>query len=175
MIDWIKNIIKEYPEFWKNYVSKFDEKCNRFVVLSIETDGLDALNCTIKSIGAVAVVDNNIVISDSFEITTIENQAIAIEEFMNYLGNAILIGYHVNNDIEILNFALEKIQCGRLKNEAFDVEIMQKKLTLSNDKSYEMDELLKFYNLTKSDRYYASDEAFTIAMLFLKLKVRLKL
>ena len=37
MLDWLKNINKEYPEFWKNYISKFDEKSSRFVVLSTET------------------------------------------------------------------------------------------------------------------------------------------
>jgi DNA polymerase-3 subunit epsilon len=26
MLDWLKNINKEHPEFWKNYVSKFDKK-----------------------------------------------------------------------------------------------------------------------------------------------------
>jgi DNA polymerase-3 subunit epsilon len=25
MLDWLKNINKEHPEFWKNYVSKFDK------------------------------------------------------------------------------------------------------------------------------------------------------
>jgi hypothetical protein len=34
MLDWLKNINKEHPEFWKNYVSKFDKKTTRFVVLS---------------------------------------------------------------------------------------------------------------------------------------------
>jgi 3-methyladenine DNA glycosylase AlkC len=37
MLDWLKNINKEHPEFWKNYVSKFDKKSTRFVVLSTET------------------------------------------------------------------------------------------------------------------------------------------
>ena len=40
MLDRIKNINKEYPEFWKTYLSKFDKKSNRFVVLSTETTGL---------------------------------------------------------------------------------------------------------------------------------------
>ena len=41
MLDWIKNINKEYPEFWKNYLSKFDKKASRYVVLSTETTGLN--------------------------------------------------------------------------------------------------------------------------------------
>ena len=29
MIDWIKNINKDYPEFWKNYLTKFETRPNR--------------------------------------------------------------------------------------------------------------------------------------------------
>ena len=69
---------------------------------------------------------------------------------------------------------MEKIKCGRLKNEAFDVEIMHQKLLLT-DSNFEINDLLKFYGIAKSERYFAADEAFSIAMLFLKLKNRLKL
>ena len=41
MIGWIKNINKEYPEFWKKYLSKFSGKSNRYVILSTETTGLN--------------------------------------------------------------------------------------------------------------------------------------
>ena len=34
MLDWLKIIHKEYPEFWKLYLSKFEKKSNRYVVLS---------------------------------------------------------------------------------------------------------------------------------------------
>jgi DNA polymerase-3 subunit epsilon len=34
MLDWLKNINKEHPEFWKNYVSKFDKKSTRFTETS---------------------------------------------------------------------------------------------------------------------------------------------
>ena len=41
MLDWLKNINKEYPDFWKNYLDKFETKPNRFVVISTETSGLN--------------------------------------------------------------------------------------------------------------------------------------
>jgi protocatechuate 3,4-dioxygenase beta subunit len=41
MLDWLKNINKEHPDFWKNYLSKFETKPNRFVVISTETSGLN--------------------------------------------------------------------------------------------------------------------------------------
>ena len=52
MFDWIKNINKEYPEFWKIYLSKFEKKSNRFVVLSTETTGLSLRKRCILSIGS---------------------------------------------------------------------------------------------------------------------------
>ena len=39
MLDWIKNINKEHPEFWKNYLSKFEKKSQRYVSLSITSTG----------------------------------------------------------------------------------------------------------------------------------------
>jgi hypothetical protein len=56
MIDWIKNINKEYPDFWKSYLAKFESKSNRYVVLSTETTGLNPKKDVILSFGAVAVV-----------------------------------------------------------------------------------------------------------------------
>jgi DNA polymerase-3 subunit epsilon len=67
MLDWIKNINKELPEFWKTYLSKFDKKSNRYVVISTETTGLNPHKDVILSIGAFAVVDDSLFISDSFE------------------------------------------------------------------------------------------------------------
>ena len=52
MLDWIKNINKEYPEFWKTYLSKFEKKSNRFVVLSTETTGLSLEKDVILSFGS---------------------------------------------------------------------------------------------------------------------------
>jgi DNA polymerase-3 subunit epsilon len=66
LLDWLKNINKEHPEFWKNYVSKFDKKSTRFVVLSTKL-GMNVEKDVILSIGSFAVIDNSIVIGDSFE------------------------------------------------------------------------------------------------------------
>ena len=32
---------KEYPEFWKLYLAKFESKTNRYVILSTQTTGLN--------------------------------------------------------------------------------------------------------------------------------------
>ena len=196
MLDWIKNIGGNYPDFYKNYLSKFDKKTNRFVVLSIETTGLDKNNDKILSIGAIAVVNNNIIVGDSFETSLVKSVQInkdnlkeveyerkvsesvvpaAIESFLEYIQNATLVGHRVAFDVDILNEYLEKLKCGRLKNEALDVEVMYKKVEDITDKQFSLDELLKKFKVEKSERYSASEDAFSIALLFLKLKYKLKI
>ena len=195
MLDWLKNINKEYPDFWKDYLTKFETKPNRFVVLSTETSGLNPDKDVILSLGAFSVVDDGIVIKDNFESVLlqykflqdnglsnefiIESKMIkmpepeAIEAFINFLGNAILVGHHINFDIEMLNAALERLDCGRIKNEALDVDVMYRKLMDVNDKQFSLDDLCEIYKIPKSDRNSSAEDAYRIAILFLKLKSRL--
>ncbi|MFH7015785.1 PolC-type DNA polymerase III [Flavobacterium sp. FlaQc-47] len=195
MLDWIKNISKEYPDFWKDYLTKFETKPNRFVVVSTETSGLNPNKDVILSLGAFSVLDDSIIIKDNFEAVLlqykflqdnglsnefiIESKMIkmpepdAIEAFVNFIGNAVLVGHHINFDIEMLNAALERLDCGRLKNEALDIDMMYRKLTDINDKQFSLDDLSEIYKIPKSDRNSSSEDAYKIALLFLKLKSRL--
>lgn len=197
MFDWIKNLNKEYPEFWKNYISKFEKRTSRFVVMSLETTGLSPEKDVILSFGAVAVVNNSVVVNDTFEVVLLQykymhdnglsNEFIveskqpklgereAVEAFIEYIGNAILVGHHIHYDVEMINEALDKMECGRLKNEALDIEIMHRKLLDITDKQFSLEELCQIYKVEKNDRYSTSEEAYTIALLFLKLKSRLGL
>ena len=195
MLDWLKNINKEYPEFWKTYLAKFDKKSTRFVILSTETSGLNPDKDVILSIGSFAVVDNSILIGDSFETVLLQykflhdnglsNEFIveskmkklgepdALQTLIEYIGNAVLVGHHIHFDVEMINMALERLDCGRLKNEALDVDVMYRKLHDINDQQFSLDELCTIYKIPKSDRNSASEDAYKIALLFLKLKSRL--
>ncbi|WP_291104143.1 MULTISPECIES: 3'-5' exonuclease [unclassified Flavobacterium] len=197
MLDWIKNINKEYPEFWKEYVSKFDKKSKRFVVLSTETSGLNPSKDVIVSIGSFAVVNNSILIGDSFETVLLQykffhdngltNEFVveskmkklgepdAIQALIEFIGNAVLVGHHVDFDVEMINAALERLGCGRLKNEALDIDVMHRKLHDISNKQFSLDELCGIYKIPKSDRNSSSEDAYKIALLFLKLKSRLGL
>lgn len=195
MLDWLKNINKEYPEFWKTYLSKFDKKSKRFVILSTETSGLNPVKDVVLSIGCFAVVDDSIVIGDSFEAVLLQykflhdnglsNEFIveskmkklsepeAIHSFIDFIGNSVLVGHHIDFDVEMINAALERLDCGRLKNEALDVDVMYRKLQDINDRQFSLDELCNIYKIPKSDRNSSSEDAYKIALLFLKLKSRL--
>ncbi len=195
MIDWIKNINKEYPDFWKSYLAKFETKSNRYVVLSTETTGLNPKKDVILSFGAVAVVNDVIRIGDNFEVVILQYKYLhenglsnefliesklaklaepqAIQALVDYIGNAVLVGHRIHFDIVMINDVLEKMDCGKLKNEALDVEIMHQKLLDITNKSFSLEDLVKHYKLPLNERNSASDDAYSISLLFVKLKVRL--
>lgn len=195
MLDWLKNLNKEYPTFWKEYLAKLDKKSNRFVVLSMETTGLSPTKDVILSIGAIAVENDKVIVADAFEVIIPQYKYLhdngitndffsesslpklaepqALEEFIKYIGNATLVGHRIHFDLDMLHEALEKMGCGRIRNEAIDIEVMYKKLHDINDKNYSLEELAALYKIPKSEHISALDDAYTIALLFIKLKSRL--
>lgn len=191
MFDWIKHIGKEVPQFWKSYVAKFDSKTNRYVVISCETSGSNPEKDTILSAAGIAVIGDAIEMNDCFEIKiNYENEIVAVnnnenkneqnpfealQAFIGFIGNARLIGYRINFEVAILNESLSKLHCGKLKNEVFDLEVMHKKFEDIVDDAFTLNELFSIYKIEKSDRNSSAMEAFTMALLFLKLKGRLKI
>ena len=195
MLEWIKNINKELPEFWKTYLSKFDKKSNRYVVISAETTGLNPHKDVILSIGAFAVVDDSIFIGDSFETILLQykylhdnklsNEFIieskmnklgetdAIKSLIEFIGNSVLVGHHVDFDVEMINVVLEKLECGRLKNEALDIDMMHLKLNDITDKQFSLNQLSEIYKIPHSEINSSTEDAYKTALLFLKLKSRL--
>jgi DNA polymerase III subunit epsilon len=197
MLDWLKNINKDYPDFWKNYLEKFETKPNQIIVFSTETSGMNPTKDVILSIGSFVIEEDSISINKSFEAVLLQykyfhdnglsNEFIvdskmkklveidAIQMFVDFIGNSILIGHHVDFDVEMINAALEKIDCGRLKNQALDVDVMYRKINDITDKQFSLDELCSLHKIPKSDRHSSSEDAFRIALLFLKLKNKLDL
>ena len=92
----------------------------RFVVLDTETTGLNPRTDRIISIGAVAVQNGEILIEDSFEAllkVTHNTSAVtvhgvtrdeslrgmeepeAVELFLDYLKDGVIVGHHIGHDI----------------------------------------------------------------------------
>ncbi len=195
MLDWIKNIGQNQPEFWKDYLSKQNKSSNRFVAVAIETTGLNPKEDFIIAISAFAIQDNAIVLHDCFDSPifnvalqkqTFESQIIekktqdlipqrVMESFLNYLGNAILVGENINFTIEMIEVILEKMNCGKLKNEAFDIAVIHHKSNNEFEKQISLDSLSQIYDIDTNGNKSAIFRAYQTAMIFLKLKPKLKL
>ncbi|MCL9809507.1 3'-5' exonuclease family protein [Flavobacterium luminosum] len=186
MLDWLKNIGKDYPDFWKDYVFKFEHPSHRKVALYLETTGINPSKDRIISIGAVAIENGQILLEDSLEIELdkkeiLENKDLtyseikAIESLINFIGNATLIGHRIHYDIEILNEYLHKLQSGRIKNDLLDIEVMHGKIIDQLNKQYPFLEILNSYKVDAPDITTSANYAFSIAMVYLKMKNRLGL
>lgn len=195
MFDWLKNINREHPEFWKNYLQRFGEQSSRYVVISLDCTGTNPEKDVILSIGAVAVVNDEILIVDNFECVILQyiymhdhglsndiiikselpklSEQQAIQNFLDYIDNAILVGHRIQFEVDMLNAVLEKMGGGRLKNQALDIEIMHQKLLETTDDQFTVAEISKAYKLPVQEFQTTIDKAYSIALLFLKLKSRL--
>jgi len=193
---------KNHPSFWKMYLSAFKQKqpntikSTRFVVFDTETTGLNTITDKILSIGAIAITNNTIDVSDSFEVylkqnefnpETVEIHGIlkvgelikieeekAVEEFVKYLGNSILVAHHAAFDIEMINTALKKMNLPKLKNKSIDTGILYKKLEGKKNEHFSLDKLSEEFNIPKHDRHTASGDAYITALLFLKILSKLR-
>jgi DNA polymerase-3 subunit epsilon len=116
------------PAFLRRYRARFEQTWAddtplarlRFVVLDSETTGLNSATDRIITIGAVAVIDGEIVLEDSFgallkmerntEAVTVHgvtrdesqkgmDEAQALESFLDYLGDGVIVGHHIGHDI----------------------------------------------------------------------------
>lgn len=186
MLDWFKNIGKDYPEFWKNYLLQLEIPTERKVALYLETTGINPTKDKIISIGAIAIEKNQILIQNSFEIELNKGEVIkekeltyeevqAIEAFINFIGNATLVGHRIHYDIEIINEYLSKIQSGRIKNDLLDVEVMHGRIIDQTNKQFALLELLSTYKIANPEVSTSANQAFTIALLFMKMKGKLGL
>ena len=194
MLQWLNP--NNYPEFWKNYLSKFKEKSNRYVAISIESSGLNSSKDVILAFSAITIANDKIAIKEAIElyvsysktefdsdqnefvlVSKLEktNEREAMERIVSYIGNATLIGYKVNRDIDLLNASLAKYECGQLKNEALDIEIMFNKFKDTIEKKYTLEDMCKAMAVPLMDRTSATDDSLLIALLFLKLKTILKI
>jgi DNA polymerase-3 subunit epsilon len=169
----------------------------RFVVLDTETTGLDPRRDRIITIGAVAVVNHEILIEDSFEallkvaynssavtihgVTREESLAgldepAALELFLKYLGGGVIVGHHIGHDVETLNAGYERHFGFRLQNPSLDT--MDLTLHLERDgafagreaiQSFSLDALCGMFNIIPRDRHTATGDAFITALVFQRL------
>lgn len=174
---------------------------SRFVVLDTETTGFDYDNDRILCIGAVVLQNNAIAIPDSFEIYIHQdhydknsaqihgilkdwvmdkpNELEALQQFLDFLGDSIIIAHHTAFDITMINRALERNGLPSLTNKTLDTAFLYKKtLIMSNllerKEKYALDDLADKFDISKKDRHTAMGDAYITAIAFLKIVKKLK-
>jgi DNA polymerase-3 subunit epsilon len=103
----------------------------RWVVVDVESSGLDAINDSLIAVGALAVVDGAIDFSDSFEVilrqdrpsevdnievhgiggteqTEGEDPAAALAAFLDFVGKDPLVAFHAPFDATMLRRAIDR-------------------------------------------------------------------
>ena len=170
----------------------------RFVVLDSETTGLNPQTDKIVTIGAVAVENGDIVLGDSFEallkvsqnteavtvhgVTRAESRGgldepEALERFLDYLGDGVIVGHHIGHDIGTFNAALGRHWGIQLENRSLDTM----DLTLHLEKAgafvgrprirrYTLDSLAEMFGVVPHGRHTAPGDALITAEVFLRLR-----
>lgn len=169
----------------------------RFVVLDSETTGLDPRTDRLVTIGAVAVRGGEIRLGDAFEalikvdrntsavtvhgVTRDEarsglDEAEAIEKFLAYLGDGVIVGHHIGHDVETFNAACERHWGVQLPNRSLDTM----DLTLHLERvgafagrprirRFTLDSLCELFGVIPHGRHTAAGDAFITAEVFLRL------
>jgi DNA polymerase-3 subunit epsilon len=173
----------------------------RFVVLDTETTGFDYATDRILCIGAIVLQNNTIPINGSFEVYIQQehyNQATAkihgilkefvidrpteleaLQQFLDFLGDSIIIAHHTIFDITMINKALERNGLPELKNKTLDTAVLYKKTLLVSNllerkENYSLDELADKFDISKKDRHTAMGDAYITAIAFLKILNKLR-
>jgi DNA polymerase-3 subunit epsilon len=193
------------PAFRAEYLRNFDETFTaetpadsvRFVVLDSETTGLDPRKDRLITIGAVAVINGEILLDDVFDallevsynssavtvhgVTRQESQSgvtepEALERFLAYLQDGVIVGHHIGHDVATLNAGYERHWGFSLQNRSLDT--MDLALNLERDGAFpgsdaftdfSLDGLCSLFGVIPHDRHTASGDAFMTAQVFLRL------
>lgn len=197
----------DLPEFWKTYAGLFKERPSTnfqelvFVVLDTETTGFSFQEDRMLSIGAVKVKSNTISVQEVFDIYLEQEkfnkesvpvhgllqhgkrdcilEIKALEKFLAYVGNAIIVAHHAGFDMGMLNAALVRNGLPKLKNNVLDTGVLYRKTLIKSylvqpKPKYTLDELAEKYSISKKDRHTALGDAYITAVLFLKMIARLR-
>lgn len=144
-----------------------------YIVFDIETTGLDSSYDEVIEIGAIKVKNNKIVSKfnslvkpkneiDEYitELTGITNEMVkdapTIEEilpdFMNYIGNDILIGHNVNFDINFIYDNLYRNKFDVLTNDFIDTMRISRKL-LPGLSHHRLIDLAKYFKIDSTNNH----------------------
>ena len=169
----------------------------RFVVLDSETTGADSRTAKLITIGAVAVFGSEIVLSDAIEETIWTNynspsvtvhgitrdetrdgveEPQALEAFLKYLRDGVIVGHHIGHDITTIDRATTRHFGIKLQNrslDTMDLTLSLKDVGAFADKptfdDFSLDGLCELFKIEPHDRHTAGGDAFITAQIFIRL------
>lgn len=163
----------------------------RFVVVDVETTGLNLMTDTLISIGAVAVVNGRIALGDGFsvvlqqsEISRKENILIhgisgsvqregvppadALLAFLEYLGKSPLVAFHVAFDETMIRRAMRQYLGISFKRPWLDLAYVMPALYPDLMRSHRgLDDWTSHFDIHNDDRHNAVADALATAQLLL--------
>lgn len=197
MLKWFQH--KNYPGFWQEYdaankvplPNSIEE--TSFVVFDTETTGLQPKTDVVLSIGAFRVKNKTVFTSQGLELYLQqerfkkESAAIhglrksgneikipeseAVEEFLSFIGNSVLVAHHAAFDIAMINSALKRMNLPNLKNKFIDTAQLFQRVVPSQQqvKNLGLDEIARYFKIPLHDRHTANGDAYITALIFIKL------
>ena len=174
-----------------------------FIVLDVESTGLNPQKDRLLSIGALQLVHNQINLKGALELhldppnAHEKTEAIAIHglvpstadrnyveeedalrQLLAFIGNSVLVGHHLGFDLAILNNALLRIGIPKLRNKVIDTFLLAQKLDKpsyhTNPQQYGLDQLARQFSIPLSDRHTALGDCYITAILLMKMLHKLK-
>ncbi len=177
-------------------VSELPLHKQRFVVVDLETSGLNTLKDKILSIGAVTIEDSAIALGHQFSCT-LRRQNLTVSEsvlihqippsevaagirpekallsFMEYVGSSPLLAFHASFDQRMLVREMEDAFAYQLRHPFYDVaEIAPLLYPEHNMRNPGLDDWVEFFGLQVLQRHNASADAMVTAELMLILLKR---
>lgn len=168
----------KYRKAEKFSTAKASPKKN-YVVVDIETDGLDENQNSIIEIGAIKEENSKIYEFSSFiktgkklpktitDLTGIKDADLeengqplknVLEEFKNFIKDLPLVGYNVNFDIRFINKALDKLKMDRISNKNYDLlrYVKKEKKYLAD---YSLETVIKEYGINEKVPHRALEDS----------------
>ena len=165
------------------------KKKHSYIVLDIETDGLDEENDQIIEIGALKVSGTDVeefhklichkgkLSKEIVDLTGITDEILneqgidigqACEELRQFIGDLPLVGYNIGFDIAFLNIKYEKMGKNLIKNQIYDLlqDVKRERLLQSN---YKLETSLRGYGIEKQVPHRALEDARLIYQLSMKV------
>ncbi|MDK7919021.1 type I-E CRISPR-associated endoribonuclease Cas2e [Aerococcus urinae] len=172
-----------------------EKEQSSYIIVDIETSGLDPMKDSIIEVGALAIKNGEIVkefgclinyegilSNEIISLTGIDDQLLkkegqdlekVLQDFKTFIGEEDLVGYNISFDIKFINYYLKKLNLPKLNNKSVDLMnfVKKEKLFLPN---YKLESALSAYDIDEEVPHRALGDVHLIYRLSLKVNKFIK-